>query len=146
MVLCKWRISSVSCGGSLHGACAQCWRVPTPAHTSLAGLVIGNKSNARWEVELEETSATQDGRDEQHQRFMHQRWQRRASSFFQNDERSGQPFGRYQRTFQPCITPLAPSPSHVEPAPLFHERLSCHIVGMPCASICVPPCTSKISS
>ena len=90
---------SASSGGYLHGACTQCWRVPTPAHTSLAGLAIDNKSNARWEVELEETSATQDGRDEQHQRFMHQRWQRRASSIFLNDERSGLPFGRYQRTF-----------------------------------------------
>ena len=146
MVLCKWRISSVSCGGSLHGACAQCWRVPTPAHTSLAGLVIGNKSNARWEVELEETSATQDGRDEQHQRFMHQRWQRRASSIFQNDERSGQPFGRYQRTFQPCITPLAPSPSHVELAPLLHKRLNHPAAGEQCVSIPALTSTIRIST
>ena len=51
---------TVSSGGCLHGACEQCWRAPTPARSSAAGTLMSNKTNAHWELELEEAATEQD--------------------------------------------------------------------------------------
>ena len=65
---------SASSGGRLHGACAQCWRAPTPARSSATGVSMSNEPNAHWELELEEAATEQDGREEQHHRLRCPRW------------------------------------------------------------------------
>ena len=67
---------SASSGGSLHGACTQCWRAPTPARSSAAGISMSNKSNAHWELELEKATTEQAGREEQQQHLRCRRWRR----------------------------------------------------------------------
>ena len=65
---------SASSGGRLHGACAQCWRAPTPARSSATGISMSNEPNAHWELELEEATTEQDGREEQHLSLRCSRW------------------------------------------------------------------------
>ena len=65
---------TASSGGCLHGACAQCWRAPTPARSSATGISMSNEPNAHWELELEEATTEQDGREEQHLSLRCSRW------------------------------------------------------------------------
>ena len=65
---------TASSGGSLHGACAQCWRAPTPARSSATGVSMSNEPNAHWELELEEAATKQAGCEEQPQRLRCPRW------------------------------------------------------------------------
>ena len=67
---------SASSGGCLHGACAQCWRTPTPARSSATGISMSNEPNAHWELELEEAATEQDGREKQQHRLRCPRWRR----------------------------------------------------------------------